>query len=197
MFDFSGAIVLVVFLSPFILAAAVGILLMDGRPVLFGHERIGEGGRRFRCLKFRTMRRDSEAALAHLLEASPAARAEWDATHKLRDDPRVIPGIGQILRTTSLDELPQFWNVLRGEMSLVGPRPIVEAEMVRYGDAIESYLSVRPGVTGPWQISGRSDTDYADRVALDTAYVARQSLMGDLRICLCTVAAVILRRGAY
>ena len=169
----------------------------DGGPALFGHTRVGRDGRLFPCLKFRSMVVDSQARLAALLAHDPAAKAEWEATRKLRRDPRVTR-IGEFLRKTSLDELPQLINVLRGEMSLVGPRPVQQAELERfYGAAAAHYISVRPGITGLWQVSGRSSTSYATRVALDVAYVARPSLWQDLKILLQTPAAVLSRKGAH
>jgi lipopolysaccharide/colanic/teichoic acid biosynthesis glycosyltransferase len=169
----------------------------DGGPALFGHMRVGRGGRLFPCLKFRSMVVDSQARLDALLAADPEARAEWEATRKLRQDPRVTP-IGAFLRKTSLDELPQLINVLRGEMSLVGPRPVQMAELDRfYGAAAAHYISVRPGITGLWQVSGRSSTSYATRVALDVAYVARPSLWQDIRILVRTPFAVLSRKGAH
>jgi Undecaprenyl-phosphate galactose phosphotransferase WbaP len=173
------------------------LIRADGGPALYAHERVGLGGRRFGCLKFRSMVTDSAGRLAALLEADPEARAEWEATRKLKDDPRVTR-IGAFLRATSLDELPQLINVLRGEMSLVGPRPVVAAELAEhYGAAAEHYLSVRPGITGLWQISGRSDTSYGERVALDVDYASNLSVWADLRILLRTPLAVLSRRGAY
>ncbi|WP_283180092.1 sugar transferase [Gemmobacter sp. 24YEA27] len=142
-----------IFFAPFFFIIAVSILVSDRGPVLFRHKRIGKDGRPFYCLKFRTMASDAETRLRHILENDPLARAEWDASHKLTHDPR-ITCLGAFFRKTSLDELPQFWNVLRGEMSVVGPRPIVEAEMHHYGDDITSYLAVLPGITGLWQVSG-------------------------------------------
>ncbi len=170
----------------------------DGGPVLFAHRRVGRGGASFGCLKFRSMVPDAERRLAALLARDPAARAEWEAARKLRDDPRVT-WIGRFLRASSLDELPQLINVLKGEMSLVGPRPVQAAELATFygAAAAEHYMAVRPGITGLWQVSGRSDTSYARRVALDVAYVSRPSLRADLRILLRTPAAVLLRRGAY
>jgi exopolysaccharide production protein ExoY len=140
---------------------------------------------------------DADRRLAALLAANPAARAEWEAQRKLRRDPRVT-WIGRILRASSLDELPQLLNVLRGEMSLVGPRPVLAGELAaHYGAAAGHYLSIRPGITGLWQVSGRSDTSYAARVALDVSYASNPSLLADLRILLRTPAVVLLRRGAY
>ncbi|MBW8269872.1 sugar transferase [Caldovatus sp. SYSU G05006] len=194
--DVAGAAALLVVLA--VPLAVIALLVRaDGGPVLFAHRRVGKGGVPFNCLKFRTMVPDAEARLAALLEADPEARAEWEATRKLRRDPR-ITWIGRFLRASSLDELPQLVNVLRGEMSLVGPRPVPAAELAAcYGAAAEHYRSVRPGITGPWQVSGRNDTSYAHRVALDVAYATRPSLREDLRILLRTPAAVLLRRGAY
>jgi lipopolysaccharide/colanic/teichoic acid biosynthesis glycosyltransferase len=169
----------------------------DGGPAMFSHARVGRGGALFGCLKFRSMVPDAEARLAALLATDEAAREEWAATRKLRNDPRVTR-VGRFLRATSLDELPQLINVLRGDMSLVGPRPVQAAELATYyGAAAEHYQSVRPGITGPWQISGRNETSYDRRVALDVAYATQPSLIEDLRILLRTPAAVLLRRGAY
>lgn len=194
--DIVGAAVLLVLLAvPMLIIAA--LVRADGGPALYSHTRVGRGGRPFGCLKFRSMVVDSEARLAALLAADEAARAEWAATRKLRNDPRVTR-IGRFLRATSLDELPQLINVLKGEMSLVGPRPVQAAELVTYyGAAAEHYQSVRPGITGPWQISGRSETSYDRRVALDVAYATRPSLLEDLRILALTPLAVLGRRGAY
>jgi len=194
--DVAGAAALLLLTAPvFLLIAA--LVRMDGGRVFYAHERIGRGGRGFGCLKFRSMVADADRRLAALLERDPAARREWESTRKLKDDPRVT-WVGRFLRATSLDELPQLFNVLRGDMSLVGPRPVQAAELAAfYGAAAQHYLSVRPGLTGPWQISGRNDTSYAQRVALDVAYVARPSLLTDVKILLRTPVAVLARRGAY
>jgi UDP-galactose-lipid carrier transferase len=193
-FDFAAAAVLLVLLLP--VFVVVGLLIrLDGGPAMFSHRRVGTGGRRFQCLKFRSMVLDADAVLARLLRDDPAAAEEWAATQKLRNDPRITP-IGRILRKTSLDELPQLINVLRGEMSLVGPRPIVENEVNRYGDQIGYYMAARPGMTGLWQVSGRSETTYDDRVRLDVRYVREWSLWQDIAILLKTVLVVIQRRGA-
>jgi lipopolysaccharide/colanic/teichoic acid biosynthesis glycosyltransferase len=194
--DILGAGTLLLLALPFFLVVALAVKL-DGGPAFYGHPRVGRGGKLFACLKFRSMVVDSDRALAALLDSDPAARAEWEATRKLKHDPRVT-WIGRLLRASSLDELPQLINVLRGEMSLVGPRPVVQRELAQhYGLAAEHYLSVRPGITGLWQVSGRSDTSYDQRVALDVAYATRPSLLTDLRILLRTPAVVLLRRGAY
>ena len=182
-------------LLPLMLLIAVLVWAGDRKAPIFRHMRLGRDGRSFGCLKFRSMVTDGEGVLAAHLAASPRARAEWAATHKLSDDPR-ITAIGQVLRKTSLDELPQLWNVLRGEMSLVGPRPIVQAEVARYGRAFSTCFAVPPGVTGLWQVSGRSDTSYAERVALDLDYASRWSLRRDIAIMLRTVPAVLAQRGS-
>jgi Undecaprenyl-phosphate galactose phosphotransferase WbaP len=168
----------------------------DGGPAIFGHERVGEGGRTFRCLKFRSMRRDAQAQLETLLDSDPEALKEWNETRKLRNDPRVTR-IGRFIRKTNLDELPQLLNVIGGQMSLVGPRPVTESELARYGEETGGYLSVRPGITGLWQVSGRNDVSYAQRVGLDAWYVKNWSPWHDFAILLKTVPAILSRRGAY
>ena len=179
------------------LLAVIALLVWghDGRSPIFRHMRLGRHGRPFACLKFRSMVSNGDAVLTQHLAADPEARAEWEATFKLTRDPRVTT-LGQVLRKTSLDELPQLWNVLRGEMSLVGPRPIVQAEVARYGADFETCFSVPPGLTGLWQVSGRSDTGYAERIALDRAYAARWSLARDVAILIKTVPAVLSQRGS-
>lgn len=168
----------------------------SGGPVFFGHERIGRHGQLFRCWKFRTMVPDASAVLARLLADNPEARTEWDRDFKLKNDPRVTP-IGRWLRQTSFDELPQLFNVLKGDMSLVGPRPVIRDELRRYGDAQVYYTQVRPGLTGLWQVSGRNDIDYAQRVHLDAWYVRNWNLWYDVLIIARTFAAVLSRGGAY
>lgn len=193
-FDFAAALVMLVIAAPALLAIAAAIKL-DGGPVFYAHRRVGARGREFGCLKFRSMVTDADAVLRRVLAHDPEAAAEWEDAQKLRDDPRVTR-IGRFLRKTSLDELPQLLNVLRLEMSLVGPRPIVRAEVPRYGDDIAFYYETRPGVTGLWQVSGRSDTGYDQRVQLDTWYVKNWTLWHDLAILAKTVPAVLQRRGA-
>ena len=188
--DQFAALLLLLLFAPLMAVIALLVWRRDGAPVLFGHYRIGQHGRPFRCLKFRSMYLDSEAMLRELLERDPAARAEWERDHKLSDDPRITP-IGHFLRRTSLDELPQLFNVLRGEMSLVGPRPITLAELPRYGQVRWHYLSVRPGMTGLWQVSGRNDTTYDERVELDREFVEQHSLRLRLSILLRTLRVVI------
>ena len=195
-FDIGVALTGLASLSPVLLAAGLAVWVADGGPVLFRHTRIGRGGVPFRCLKLRTMVQNAEEALEALLAQSPAARAEWEAARKLRRDPRVLGRVGQVLRACSIDEAPQLWNVLRGEMSIVGPRPIVRDELAHYDVQSVWYLAVRPGLTGPWQIAGRSDTTYAVRVRLDVGYARRLSLRNDLGIVLRTPWSVLNRRGA-
>ncbi len=192
--DLIGAASLVLVLSPLLLAIAA-IVKLDGGPVFYAHPRMGAGSRRFRCLKFRSMTRDSDAALAHVLRTDPVAALEWRATQKLRNDPRVTP-IGAVLRKTSLDELPQLFNILRLEMSLVGPRPIVDSEIEHYGNNIVFYYAMRPGLTGLWQVNGRSSTTYRRRVQLDRWYVKNWTLWRDIVILAKTLPAVLKRTGA-
>jgi len=194
--DVTIAILALLFLLPLLAIIALMIVFQDGGPVLFWHRRIGWGGRPFYCLKFRSMAIGAEGRLAALLAADPKARAEWERDHKLRIDPRVTP-LGRFLRRSSLDELPQLFNVLKGEMSLVGPRPIVEAEIYRYGWRFRHYCAVRPGITGLWQVSGRTDVDYRARVAMDCLYVKSKSPWLYIWIVVATVPAVLLRKGSY
>jgi lipopolysaccharide/colanic/teichoic acid biosynthesis glycosyltransferase len=194
--DITLATIALIFLAPLMTAIAALIYILDPGPIIFAHTRIGRGGRSFPCLKFRTMVVDADVRLKHLLETSAEARDEWERDHKLRDDPRVI-GIGRFLRKSSLDELPQLWNVIRGEMSLVGPRPIVVGEIARYGRYFEHYCLVRPGITGLWQVSGRNDVSYRRRVAFDVAYSRSRSFVMDMRIILFTVPSVLMQKGSY
>jgi undecaprenyl-phosphate galactose phosphotransferase len=188
-FDLSAASVLLLFLAPLLALVAARIRLTDGGGVIFAHTRIGRHGRLFPCFKFRTMVPNSAEVLAELLARDPAARAEWAKDRKLKHDPRITP-LGQFLRKTSLDELPQLLNVVRGEMSLVGPRPVVPDELELYGEARLYYLQVRPGLTGLWQISGRNDIDYDRRVGLDAWYVRNWTLWYDILILVRTLAIV-------
>lgn len=193
--DILLAVVLIAFLAPVLLIVAAAIWICDPGPVVFAHRRVGRDGRSFECLKFRSMCTNAEARLAALLRDDPALRAMWERDHKLPRDPRVTR-IGAFLRVTSLDELPQLFNVLRGDMSLVGPRPIVTAEIPKYGRYIRHYCSVRPGLTGLWQVSGRSSTTYRRRVAADVRYARSRSLGLDMRILFATVPAVITGKGS-
>lgn len=195
-FDLLTAATVLVLLIPLLLLVACLIRAHDGGPAFYRHQRLGRNQSRFACLKFRTMRTDSREALEKYLNSNPAAKIEWSQTHKLKDDPRITP-IGRVLRKTSLDELPQLINILRGEMSIVGPRPIVGDEVEKYGPDAVAYFSVRPGLTGAWQVSGRSETSYEERVRLDRLYVETWSLMGDIAIILRTIPAVFFAKGSY
>ncbi len=181
---------------PLVALIALLIKLDSSGPAFFFQRRIGRGGKRFKVWKFRSMVVDAAAALENYLATNPKLRREWEENNKLKHDPR-ITRVGKFLRKTSLDELPQLWNVLIGDMSLVGPRPIVEAEIVRYGTFFESYKRVPGGITGLWQISGRNDTSYEERVSLDDYYVRNWSVWLDFYILSRTVSAILLRRGAY
>lgn len=192
--DVVGSVALAVLFAPLVIVASL-VLARTG-PVIYRHKRVSQGGKVFECLKFRTMIPDADRVLHELLATDDQLKAEWRQSHKLRDDPRVTP-IGRFLRRTSLDELPQLWNVLRGEMSLVGPRPITREELLRYGRSSAAYLSAKPGITGLWQISGRNDTDYGRRIALDVYYVRNRNLLLDLYILTKTVRVVVSGDGAY
>ena len=190
------ALMLFVFILPLLVIIAVAVSCQDDGPLVFAHKRVGRNGRPFYCLKFRSMAADAEARLAEVLRDDPAARAEWERDHKLKNDPRITP-LGAFLRRSSLDELPQLFNVLRGEMSLVGPRPIVFDETLKYGRRFRHYCAVKPGITGLWQVSGRNDVSYSSRVAMDSLYARKKSLVLDLWILAATIPAVLCRRGSY
>ncbi|MET1754396.1 sugar transferase [Novosphingobium sp. RD2P27] len=194
--DITAALAAIVLLLPLLVLIVLALKLTSSGPVLFAHRRIGRNGKAFPCYKFRSMVANSAEVLERHLAECPEARAEWTRDQKLRSDPRVTP-VGRILRRTSLDEVPQIFNVLRGEMSIVGPRPIVEGEMIRYRQYISAYCSVKPGITGLWQISGRNNTTYRRRVALDTAYARSRSIRLDIAIIVRTVPAVLSGSGCY
>jgi len=193
--DVVGSGLALVVLSPFFLVLCL-MVKRDGGPAIFGHDRIGMNGRTFKCLKFRSMVLNADKALSDLLAKNEAARAEWNATQKLKDDPRVTK-IGAVMRRLSLDELPQLINVFKGDMSLVGPRPVVLAETLRYQKEIAFYYRVRPGLTGLWQVSGRSDVSFQRRVQMDSWYVRNWSLWHDIAIICKTFPVVFNRTGAY
>lgn len=195
LFDIVGSLAIIAVLSPALIYISRKVK-KDGGPAIYGHERIGKDGRSFKCLKFRSMVINSKEVLAELLENDPAARDEWNATFKLKNDPRITK-IGKFLRRTSLDELPQLFNVLKGEMSLVGPRPIITAELERYNEEVDYYLLSKPGMTGLWQVSGRSDVDYETRVYLDAWYVKNWSMWNDIAILFKTIGVVLKKDGAY
>ncbi|TWU22917.1 UDP-glucose:undecaprenyl-phosphate glucose-1-phosphate transferase [Novipirellula galeiformis] len=181
------------------IAFLIGYLIRRGDPgpVFFGHERVGQHGKKFRAWKFRSMVVDAENVLQEYLQKHPELKAEWEADHKLRDDPRVIRGIGTLLRKWSIDEFPQLWNIVKGEMSLVGPRPIIEAEIAKYSEGYFAYSHMVPGLTGLWQVSGRNDTTYAERVKLDGFYARNWSPWLDIWILVRTPYAVLKSDGAY
>lgn len=194
-FDLTASICVIVISSPLLLWVAVKVLA-TGRPIFYGHIRVGQNGNSFACYKFRTMQPNADKLLKELLEKSPEARAEWECDFKLKNDPRITK-IGHFLRKTSIDELPQLWNVLKGEMSLVGPRPVVKAELKRYGNQVDYYLEAKPGITGLWQVSGRNNITYDTRVYLDAWYVKNWSLFHDFMIICKTIKVILTRHGAY
>ena len=195
-FDIAGAIAGILLLSPLLLMLALLVKVSCGGRILYGHARIGRNGNVFRCLKFRTMVENGDHVLAQHLAKKPELREEWIATRKLQNDPRVTR-VGAVLRKLSLDELPQIFNILRGDMSFVGPRPVVEDELELYGSAADCYLKSRPGLTGLWQVSGRNDVSYGTRVAFDRHYVENWSFVFDLKILIRTFPAVFSSRGSY
>lgn len=186
----------ILLLAPLLIICYVAIMCASPGPPLFRHSRVGFNGKRFDCLKFRTMATDAPECLRELLEADPVAAAEWAANRKLRNDPRVT-AIGAILRKSSLDELPQLFNVARGEMSIVGPRPVTEEELSRYSIAISDYYACRPGITGLWQVSGRSATTFNRRVSCDSYYARHWSMSLDAKILMATISAVCFSDTAY
>jgi len=194
-FDIFVAAIALLFLAPAFLTVALLIKMTDPGPIFFKHTRVGRQGERFSCLKFRTMATDSSERLARILLEDPNAAEEWQRDQKLRNDPRVTK-LGAFLRKSSLDELPQLWNVLIGDMSIVGPRPITRAELNRYGKERRFYLLVRPGITGLWQVSGRSSTGYEKRIGFDREYLEEWSWLGEFWIILMTIPAVLNTRDA-
>ena len=179
------------------LLVVIGIcVLASGKPVFFSHERVGLNGKKFKCYKFRSMVPNAQEVLAEVLAVDPVAREQWDKEFKLKDDPRITK-TGRFLRKTSLDEIPQLWNVLVGEMSLVGPRPITEKELMKYNKSARHYLKIKPGLTGLWQVSGRSNLDYDDRIVMDRWYAKNWSVISDIAILLKTILVVAKRDGAY
>lgn len=197
-FDIIAASIMLVIFLPLMITISVLIMMCDGGPVFYKHVRVGKGGKEFLCYKFRTMVVDADEKLQQLL-VDPKFQKEWFAVRKLRDDPRIIPRIGNMLRRSSLDELPQILNVLKGDMAIVGPRPIVEDELQYYGAERYLYLKVRPGLTGPWQATDRSDSSYDERVRLDADYILHGTLFDDVRLVLVTARKFVMLscRGAY
>jgi len=186
----------IVLLAPLLIICFIATVVTSPGPALFRHRRVGFKGKYFDCLKFRTMVQDGPERLRQLLGSDPVAAAEWATSRKLRHDPRVTP-IGAILRKSSLDELPQLFNVLKGDMSIVGPRPVTDEELIRYSSAINAYLACRPGITGLWQVSGRSTTTYDKRIACDTFYARNWSMSLDAKILIVTIPAVLISDSAY
>jgi lipopolysaccharide/colanic/teichoic acid biosynthesis glycosyltransferase len=196
LFDVIFATAVLIAVSPALLLLIIALQIDSPGPIFFVQQRVGRDGALFPCIKLRTMVVDARERLRDLLESSPVARAQWEAEHKLKNDPRVTK-LGRFARLFSLDELPQLVNILAGHMSVVGPRPIVDEEVWRYGSYFADYCSVRPGLTGLWQVSGRNNTTYEKRVLLDSQYARQKSLRFDVGILLRTFAVVIFARGAY
>lgn len=194
-FDILFSIICLFMLSPVFIILYI-LVTRDGGPAFYGHERIGRDGKKFKCLKFRSMAVNSQELLKEILDKDPNARLEWEQTFKLKHDPRITK-VGHFLRKTSLDELPQLVNIIKGEMSTVGPRPVTQQELKMYDKFIEYYLMSKPGLTGLWQVSGRSDVDYDTRVQMDTSYVKNWSFFRDILIVLKTVIVVLKKDGAY
>lgn len=196
-FDILFSFFVLILAFPLFLLIAFAVRITSRGKTVYIQERIGRGGKPFNCYKFRTMHPDADARLKEILKNNPGMRNEWERSHKLKNDPR-ITFFGAFLRKSSLDELPQFWNVLRGDLSVVGPRPVVKIELETHmAGKADQILSIRPGLTGPWQISGRSDTGYEKRVELDLDYVRSQSLWGDVKIIVKTIPAMVYSKGAY
>lgn len=194
--DIAVASAAIIVASPIMLIAALAIYATMGRPIIFSHERVGFNGSTFRCYKFRSMVSDAQERLSEYLASNPEAKRMWMEEQKLKDDPRVT-SLGRLLRRSSIDELPQLFNVLKGDMSCIGPRPVTEGELThRYGSRARYYKKVRPGITGLWQVSGRSNLSYKQRMTLDCAYVRRWSLLLDIYILLKTVPAVLRVRDS-
>ncbi|MFQ5728736.1 MAG: sugar transferase [Waddliaceae bacterium] len=196
-FDLIFSSLILLFCFPLFLMLALAIKLSSRGKIFYSHERIGRRGKPFKCFKFRTMFNDADKRLSDILEAHPELRMEWEEKHKLSKDPR-ITFIGKLLRKTSLDELPQFWNVLKGDLSIVGPRPVVQEEINKhFGVKAYKILSIRPGITGLWQVSGRNDTTYKTRVMLDETYVDNHNFLLDVKLILKTVPKMLSSKGAY
>lgn len=194
--DFAASSVLLLLLSPLFATIAIAVKLTSRGPIYFGHRRFGRDNQPFQMLKFRTMVVDADRILASYLEAHPEERLEWQRHQKLRNDPRITK-VGKWLRRHSLDELPQLLNVFAGQMSLVGPRPIMEVEILKYGRSYGLYTRVLPGITGLWQVSGRNNTTYEERIGLDEYYVCNRSIWLDLHIMIRTIRVVLTAEGAY
>ena len=198
LFDILFSLSVLILFAPVYLLLAFSIALSSSGPIFYVQERVGKNHKRFYCLKFRTMVENADDILLEIMENSPHLRQEFEDNFKLKQDPR-ITWIGRFLRMTSLDEFPQFWNVLKGDMSVVGPRPLVEEELPRYGRHINKILTIRPGITGLWQVSGRNDIPYPRRVQIDLYYANDKNLWMDMWIIFKTIGVVIFPKnnGAY
>lgn len=194
-FDIFSSGVALLLLAPLMIGVAIAVCMTSKGSAFYGHTRIGHAGKRFKCWKFRSMVTNGDEVLSKYLNNNPEAQKEWDETQKLRNDPRVT-SIGRVLRALSIDELPQLINIFIGDMSVVGPRPVIESELARYGVSATHYLRARPGLTGLWQISGRSDVSYHRRILMDRYYVTNWSFLSDIAIILRTLPAVIMARGS-
>ncbi|MGB2551775.1 sugar transferase [Campylobacter sp. MOP51] len=198
LFDIIFSAMAIIFLSPLFISIYVLIKIKSPQtPVIFKHERIGKYGVPFKVYKFRTMIFNAEKILEKMLKENPEMEEEYKKDFKLKNDPRIIPVIGNFLRKYSLDELPQFFNALFGSMSIVGPRPIVQDELEKYGEYSDVLLTVKPGITGLWQVSGRNDIDYDERVAIDIQYIQNRSFLLDIEIIFKTILVIIFKKGAY
>ncbi|HSA07461.1 MAG TPA: sugar transferase [Candidatus Gastranaerophilales bacterium] len=198
LFDIIFSMLVLILLSPlFLIFGALVKFCSPKGNIFFKHERIGKHGKPFKCYKFRTMHVNADKMLETMLKNNCKLREEFKKDFKLKNDPRIIPVIGKILRKTSLDELPQFYNVLKGEMSVVGPRPIVNQECCMYGRKLSRFLSVKPGITGLWQVSGRNDICYKTRIALDLCYIKNGNFLKDLQIIFKTISVIFSKKGAY
>ncbi len=195
-FDVTISVTAIIFLLPVFVITAALVYFQDRGTIFYAQERIGFGGKKFKCFKFRSMLKNSQEILTELLEKNLEARAEWSRDHKLKNDPRITM-FGRFIRKTSIDELPQLFNVIKGDMSLVGPRPIVQDEVVKYGSSFRHYISALPGITGLWQISGRNDIDYNRRVALDRTYTTKFSIKLYFKILFLTIPSVLKQKGSY
>jgi exopolysaccharide production protein ExoY len=194
--DISSSLLFFAVFAWFFLVLWLCVRVTQGGPAIYRHKRVGLNGEEFECLKFRSMIKNSDEVLSHFLDTCPEAKIEWDRDFKLKNDPRITP-FGRFLRKTSLDELPQFWNVLKGDMSLVGPRPVTRKELDKYyGEGAREYGRVRPGLTGPWQVSGRHAHGYSQRVAIDLHYVQSWTVVGDIKIVGQTISVVLLQDGS-
>ena len=196
-FDFGFSFCFLIFFSPVFILLSLLVYFSSPGPIFYGHERIGRGGKKIKCWKFRTMHKNADKILLKLLKNNPVLQKEWNAYYKLKNDPRITP-IGKFLRKTSLDELPQFFNVLVGELSIVGPRPCVEKELFQnYGKKVSKILTIRPGITGIWQTSGRNNLTREQRIILEESYIDNRNLFLDIKLILKTIPSMIFSKGAY